>query len=176
MFRAWFLAACCLSQTVSASEQFIIVQSTTSTKNSGLLDHLVPKLGDKTGIDVRVVAVGTGQALKNSRNGDGDVLLVHAKPAEERFVAMVMALSVSISCITILSSWVQSWIQLRLMAQKMLLKHLRKSRALNPSSHLVVMTRARTRKNLLCGAMQISTSMRARGVGIERQVLGWARP
>ena len=87
MLCAWFLAACCLSQTVSADEQFIIVQSTTSTKNSGLLDHLVPKFRDKTGIDVRVVAVGTGQALKNARNGDGDVLLVHAKPAEERFVA-----------------------------------------------------------------------------------------
>lgn len=87
MFRAWFLAACCLSQTVSASEQFIIVQSTTSTKNSGLLDHLIPKFREKTGIDVRVVAVGTGQALKNARNGDGDVLLVHAKPAEEQFVA-----------------------------------------------------------------------------------------
>ena len=65
----------------------IIVQSTTSTQNSGLLDYLIPIFTRKTGIEVRVVAVGTGQALKNARNGDGDVLLVHAKSAEEQFVA-----------------------------------------------------------------------------------------
>ena len=65
----------------------ILVQSTTSTQNSGLLDVLLPLFKAKTGIDVHVVAVGTGQALKNARNGDGDVLLVHAKAAEEAFVA-----------------------------------------------------------------------------------------
>jgi tungstate transport system substrate-binding protein len=68
-------------------EKFIVVQSTTSTKNSGLYDHILPMFEEKTGIDVRVVAVGTGQALKNAANCDGDVLLVHAKPAEEKFVA-----------------------------------------------------------------------------------------
>jgi len=65
----------------------IIVQSTTSTQNSGLLDDLLPRFQAETGVTVNVVAVGTGQALKNARNGDGDVLLVHAKPAEEKFVA-----------------------------------------------------------------------------------------
>lgn len=70
-----------------AAEQSIIVQSTTSTANSGLYDHLLPQFTAKTGIRVDVVAVGTGQAIKNAQNGDGDVLLVHAKPAEERFVA-----------------------------------------------------------------------------------------
>lgn len=65
----------------------IIVQSTTSTQNSGLFDYILPRFKESTGIEVRVVAVGTGQALKNARNGDGDVLLVHAKPAEEQFVA-----------------------------------------------------------------------------------------
>lgn len=69
------------------AQDFIIVQSTTSTQNSGLLDAILPAFEEKTGIDVRVVAVGTGQALKNAANGDGDVLLVHAKPAEEKFVA-----------------------------------------------------------------------------------------
>lgn len=69
------------------AEDFIIVQSTTSTQNSGLLDAILPTFEEKTGIDVRVVAVGTGQALKNAANGDGDVLLVHAKPSEEKFVA-----------------------------------------------------------------------------------------
>ena len=70
-----------------AADRFIVVQSTTSTQNSGLFDHLLPIFTDKTGIEVRVVAVGTGQAIKNAANGDGDVLLVHAKPAEEKFVA-----------------------------------------------------------------------------------------
>ena len=71
----------------SQDERFIVVQSTTSTKNSGLYDHILPIFEEKTGIDVRVVAVGTGQALKNAANCDGDVLLVHARPAEEKFVA-----------------------------------------------------------------------------------------
>jgi len=72
---------------VHAAEDHIIVQSTTSTENSGLFDEIVPTFTAKTGIEVRVVAVGTGQAIKNATNGDGDVLLVHAKPAEEKFVA-----------------------------------------------------------------------------------------
>ena len=72
---------------VARAAEFIVVQSTTSTRNSGLLDHLLPKFTVRSGIEVRVVAVGTGQALRNARNGDGDVLLVHAKPAEEEFVA-----------------------------------------------------------------------------------------
>jgi len=70
-----------------AADKFITVQSTTSTQNSGLLDYLLPKFTEKSGIEVHIVAVGTGQAIKNARNGDGDVLLVHAKPAEEKFVA-----------------------------------------------------------------------------------------
>lgn len=65
----------------------IIVQSTTSTSNSGLYDHLLPMFEAATGIGVNVVAVGTGQAIKNAQNCDGDVLLVHAKSAEEQFVA-----------------------------------------------------------------------------------------
>ena len=67
--------------------KFIVVQSTTSTQNSGLYDYILPIFIKKTGIEVRVVAVGTGQAIKNASNGDGDVLLVHAKSAEEKFVA-----------------------------------------------------------------------------------------
>ncbi|UUP15714.1 substrate-binding domain-containing protein [Nitratireductor thuwali] len=70
-----------------AQDRFIIVQSTTSTENSGLFDTILPAFTDKSGIEVRVVAVGTGQAIKNAQNGDGDVLLVHARPAEEKFVA-----------------------------------------------------------------------------------------
>jgi len=70
-----------------AEDKFIIVQSTTSTQNSGLFEHILPLFTKKMGIEVRVVAVGTGQALKNAENGDGDVVLVHSKPDEEKFVA-----------------------------------------------------------------------------------------
>jgi tungstate transport system substrate-binding protein len=70
-----------------SAERFIVLQSTTSTENSGLFDHLLPIFTAKTGIEVRVVAVGTGQAIKNAGNGDGDVLLVHDRTAEDTFVA-----------------------------------------------------------------------------------------
>jgi tungstate transport system substrate-binding protein len=69
------------------AQESIIVQSTTSTANSGLYDYLLPIFQGETGIRVNVVAVGTGQAIKNAENCDGDVLLVHAKAAEEKFVA-----------------------------------------------------------------------------------------
>ena len=70
----------------NSSELSLILQSTTSTANSGLYNHLLPVFEDETGIKVHVVAVGTGQAIRNARNGDGDVLLVHSKEAEEKFV------------------------------------------------------------------------------------------
>ncbi len=70
----------------SLAGESIILQSTTSTQNSGLLDYLLPLFKKKTGITVKVVAVGTGQALRNARNGDGDVLLVHARDAEMKFL------------------------------------------------------------------------------------------
>ena len=70
-----------------AQDEFIVVQSTTSTLNSGLFEHILPLFEEKTGIEVRVVAVGTGQAIRNAMNGDGDVLFVHARLAEEKFVA-----------------------------------------------------------------------------------------
>ena len=72
---------------LAATDKFIVVQSTTSIQNSGLYDRILPLFRKKTGIEVRVVAVGTGQAIRNAANGDGDVLLVHSKRAEEEFVA-----------------------------------------------------------------------------------------
>jgi tungstate transport system substrate-binding protein len=72
---------------VFAANPSIIVQSTTSTANSGLYDHLLPLFQRDTGITVHIVAVGTGQAIKNAKNCDGDVLLVHARAAEQKFVA-----------------------------------------------------------------------------------------
>jgi tungstate transport system substrate-binding protein len=70
-----------------AQDKFIVVASTTSTQDSGLFGYLLPLLKQKTGIDVRVVAQGTGQALDTGRRGDADVVLVHAKSAEEKFLA-----------------------------------------------------------------------------------------
>ena len=67
--------------------EMIILQSTTSTHNSGLYENILPKYTAATGDRVRVVAVGTGQAIKNAMRCDGDVLLVHSKAAEEKFVA-----------------------------------------------------------------------------------------
>jgi tungstate transport system substrate-binding protein len=81
------LAGALVATPALAADKSIILQSTTSTANSGLYDFLLPMFTEKTGITVNVVAVGTGQAIKNSQNGDGDVLLVHAKAAEEQFVA-----------------------------------------------------------------------------------------
>lgn len=72
---------------VFATSEHILVQSTTSTQNSGLYDYLLPIFTEETGLEVRVVAVGTGQAIRNAANGDADVLLVHAKSAEEAFIA-----------------------------------------------------------------------------------------
>jgi len=72
---------------VSAQEKFIVVASTTSTEQSGLFGHILPLFEKKTGIQVRVVALGTGQALDLARRGDADVAFVHARAAEEKFVA-----------------------------------------------------------------------------------------
>jgi tungstate transport system substrate-binding protein len=81
------LLAFALCSTVQAQEKFITVASTTSTEQSGLFKHLLPIFERKTGVQVRVVAVGTGQALDIGRRGDADVVLVHAKPLEEKFMA-----------------------------------------------------------------------------------------
>jgi tungstate transport system substrate-binding protein len=70
-----------------AQEKSIVVASTTSTQDSGLFDHILPLFKAKTGIEVKVVAQGTGQALDTGRRGDADVVFVHAKSAEEKFLA-----------------------------------------------------------------------------------------
>ena len=70
-----------------AEEKFITVASTTSTEQSGLFGHILPLFEGKTGIKVRIVALGTGQALDTARRGDADVVFVHDKAAEEKFIA-----------------------------------------------------------------------------------------
>ncbi len=86
-FAVGALALMSLSGVASAQENFITVASTTSTEQSGLFGHILPMFKDKTGIEVRVIAQGTGQALDTGRRGDADVVFVHAKAAEEKFVA-----------------------------------------------------------------------------------------
>src|SRR5215217_7795754 len=71
----------------SAEERFITLASTTSTEQSGLFRHLIPIFREDSGIDVRVVAVGTGQALAIGARGDADALLVHDRAGEDKFVA-----------------------------------------------------------------------------------------
>ena len=70
-----------------AQDQYIVVASTTSTEQSGLFSHLLPAFEHDTGIKVRIVAVGTGQALDIGRRGDADVVLVHDRAAEDKFMA-----------------------------------------------------------------------------------------
>ena len=71
----------------SAQDKSIVVSSTTSTQDSGLFGHILPLFKARTGIEVKIVAQGTGQALDTGRRGDADVVFVHAKPAEQKFVA-----------------------------------------------------------------------------------------
>ena len=92
--RRFFIAAAALGAVIAAApvasaqeEKSIVVSSTTSTQDSGLFGHILPLFKQKTGIDVKVVAQGTGQALDTGRRGDADVVFVHAKSAEEKFLA-----------------------------------------------------------------------------------------
>ncbi len=87
LFSSIFALTCVIGLPVNAQEKFITVASTTSTEQSGLFGYLLPIYTKKTGVQVRVVALGTGQALDVGRRGDADVLFVHDKPAEEKFVA-----------------------------------------------------------------------------------------
>jgi tungstate transport system substrate-binding protein len=81
------VASLVFAPTAPAQDKSITVSSTTSTEQSGLFGHILPEFTKKTGIKVRVVALGTGQALDVGRRGDADVVFVHDRPAEDKFVA-----------------------------------------------------------------------------------------
>ena len=88
IIRRWALVLCAMSMAPAwAQDRNIVMASTTSTEQSGLFGHLLPQFKQATGIDVRVVAVGTGQALDTGRRGDADIVFVHDTAAEEKFVA-----------------------------------------------------------------------------------------
>jgi tungstate transport system substrate-binding protein len=84
---ALLLSATLLSALVFAQDRSIVVASTTSTQDSGLFGYLLPIVKQRLGIDVKVLAQGTGQALDTGRRGDADVVFVHAKSAEQKFLA-----------------------------------------------------------------------------------------
>jgi tungstate transport system substrate-binding protein len=81
------VAAPAAAASAAAQEKSIVVASTTSTQDSGLFGYILPLIKTATGIDVRVIAQGTGQALDTGKRGDADVVFVHARPQEEQFVA-----------------------------------------------------------------------------------------
>src|SRR5882757_7889388 len=81
------LVGLAVSFSAPAADKSIIVASTTSTQDSGLFEYILPRFKAKSGIDVKVVAQGTGQALDTGRRGDADVVFVHAKAAEEKFLS-----------------------------------------------------------------------------------------
>ena len=85
--RALVLALAVVAGAAHADEKFITVASTTSTEQSGLFSYILPIFEKETGIEVRVIALGTGQALDVARRGDADVVFVHARSAEEKFIA-----------------------------------------------------------------------------------------
>ncbi len=84
MFKKLILLS--LLSNITLASEFLVVQSTTSTADSGFYDYLLPIYEKKTGVNIRVIAVGTGQAIKNAENGDGDLLIVHSEDDENKFV------------------------------------------------------------------------------------------
>ena len=93
LIKTAFLLWACSVQISLAAQPYILLQSTTSTLNSGLYDHILPRFREDTGIEVRVVAVGSGQALRNAANCDGDAVLAHAPEDELAFMAQGYGLS-----------------------------------------------------------------------------------
>lgn len=87
LFAATALILAANAAPAFAQDKSIVVASTTSTQDSGLFGHILPLFKAKTGIDVKVISLGTGQALDTARRGDADVVFVHAKSAEEKFLA-----------------------------------------------------------------------------------------
>ena len=87
LIAAWLVSSTLVTSMAHAQAPNIVMASTTSTEQSGLFAHMLPAFKQATGIDVKVVALGTGQALDMGRRGDADVLFVHDQVAEEKFVA-----------------------------------------------------------------------------------------
>ena len=92
-----------------SSKDFIILQSTTSARDSGLYDFILPKFDKNSGVEVRVIAVGTGQAIKNSRRCDADVLIAHHKESEEKLISKKRAETGNLSILILLANSLSSY-------------------------------------------------------------------
>jgi ABC-type tungstate transport system permease subunit len=161
---------------LASAAESIILQSTTSTANSGLYDAILPQFTDKTGIQVHVVAVGTGQAIKNAENGDGDVLLVHAKPAEEQFVADgfgVERFDVMYNDFIIVGPKADP---AKIAGSKDAAAALRPSPTRARCSRRAATIPARTRRKWRYGSRPASTRASPAGSGIARPAPAWVRP
>ena len=174
IFRAVLLAA--LSLSVQAQDRFITVASTTSTEQSGLFKHLLPIFEKKTGIKVHVVAVGTGQALDIGRRGDADVVFVHAKTLEEKFLAEghgVKRFDVMYNDFVLIGPKSDP-------ARVVGMQDVAQAFRMIKAAHAPFVSRADKRApispNSSYGRPPASTSRRTRGPGIARPARAWVRP
>jgi hypothetical protein len=157
-----------------AQERFITVSSTTSTEQSGLFGHLLPAFEKASGIKVRVVALGTGQALDMARRGDADVVFVHDKVAEEKFIAEgfgVKRQEVMYNDFVVIGPKADP----AKAAGKDILEGLRRSRPRRRPSSRAATRAAPTPPSCATGRPPASTSTRPRGRGTATPAPAWAR-
>ena len=158
----------------ASAQESVRVQSTTSTRDSGLYDFIFPRFKEASGITVNVVAVGTGQAIQNARDCNGDVLLVHSKPDEEKFVAdgygvkrydlmyndfVLSAPRLTLRALPARKTSNQRWPELR------------RPKAILP--HAVTILEP-TRRNCACGKLPVSTRRNSVAHGIWKPDREWA--
>ncbi len=170
------LSRACPVHAVQAQERYITVASTTSTEQSGLFKHLLPIFEKKTGIQVRVVALGTGQALDMGRRGDADVVFVHARPLEEKFVAEgygVRRYEVMYNDFVLIGPKADP---AKVAGGKDAVSALRKiQRDKSAPSCRAAIVAARTSPSSSCGRLPASTSTVTKEAGIARSGRAWVR-
>ena len=160
----------------AAAETFITVASTTSTQHSGLYDYILPRFTTKTGITVRVIAVGTGQAVRLAKNGDADVLFVHHKASEEKFVADgfgIRRFDVMVNDFVLLGPESDPAV---VGGRRTSPRRFRKSPGPRQRLPRAATTAARIRRNCLYGRRRAPTRRRPRARGTGRRGPAWGRP
>ena len=164
----------CLVTLGVAQDKSIVVASTTSTQDSGLFGYLLPIFTQKTGIVVKVVAQGTGQALDTARRGDADVVFVHAKSAELEFLSQgfgVKRYPVMYNDFMLIGPQSDP----AGIKGKDILGALKTIKDKPRPSFHAVTAQARTLPKSIYGRMRASTSRRKKALGIDQLVKGWAR-
>ena len=158
----------------SAGERFIVVASTTSTQDSGLFGHIVPLFKAASGIDVRVVSQGTGQALDTGRRGDADVVFVHARAQELKFVEDGFGLErkpVMYNDFVLIGPKADP---AGVKGSSDMPRPFRRSSRSKRLSCRAETARARTRPNSRCGRRRASISIRREAPGIAKSDRAWA--